>query len=41
MADDFVKEEVEHYKEEDMHFHLSVAHGYNVQHTRLVLIICS
>ena len=36
MADDFVKEEVEDYKEEDMHFHVSVAHGSNYQHTRLV-----
>ena len=36
MADDFVKEEIEDYKEEDMHFHVSVAHGSNYQHTSLV-----
>ena len=28
MADDFVEEGIEDYKEEDMHFHSSVAHGY-------------
>ena len=29
MADDFVKEEVEDYKEEDNHFHSSVAQGFD------------
>ena len=37
MAYDFVKEEVEDYKEEDMHFHSSVAHGSNDQHSGLVI----
>ena len=37
MADDFVKEEVEDYKEEDMHFHSSVALGSDYQDTRLVI----
>ena len=36
MADNFVKEEMEDYKEEDMHFHVSVAQGSDDQHTRLV-----
>ena len=37
MADDFVKEEVEDYKEEDMHFHSSVAYGSDDQDTRSVI----
>ena len=36
MADDFVEEVIEDYKEEDMHFHSSVAEGSDYQHTRLV-----
>ena len=38
MADDFVKEEVEDYKEEDNHFHSSVAQGFDDQHARLVIV---
>ena len=37
MVDDFVKEEIEDYKEEDIHFHSSVAHGSDDQHIRLVI----
>ena len=36
MADDFVEEVIEDYKEEDMHFQSSVAQGSDDQHTRLV-----
>ena len=36
MADDVVKEEIEDYKEEDVHFYSSVDHGYDDQNTRLV-----
>ena len=39
MADDFVKEEVEDYKEEDNHFHSSVAQGFDNQHARLVIAL--
>ena len=38
MADDFVKEEVEDYKEEDNHFYSSVAQGFDNQHARLVIV---
>ena len=37
MADDFVEEVIEDYKEEVIHFHSSVALGSNDQHTRLVI----
>ena len=37
MADDFVKEEIEDYKEEDIHFHSFVAQGSDYQDTRLVI----
>ena len=42
MADDFVSEKMEDYKEEETHFHVSVTESYDDQHdARLVLIIGS
>ena len=38
MAYDFVEEEIEDYKEQDMQFHSSVANGSNNQHIRLVTV---
>ena len=42
MADDFVSEKMEDYKEEETHFQVSVTESYDDQHdARLVLIIGS
>ena len=38
MEYDFVEEEIEDYKEQDMQFHSSVANGSNNQHIRLVTV---
>ena len=42
MADDFVSEKMEDYKEEETHFHVSVTESYDDQHdARFVLIFGS
>ena len=38
MADDFVEEGIEDYKEEDNHFHSYVAQAFDNQHARLVIV---
>ena len=39
IAEDFVEEVIEDYKEEETHFHSSVTDGYNDQDARLVIAL--